>query len=161
MLPVITIELRHLKDDTYESRILSPEKQDILRCEFQFNDNDPFFARGTQYLEQDGQRKDEHVEFGFIQRLGVHFYDLITNKKPNFKEYLRLNPVLKKGFCLTLELDSSTIKEKPEIKEPDDKKDSLLIKLVEALRERLKAKPDGIERLSAGVLSARTKLLWA
>jgi hypothetical protein len=54
MLPTITIELRHLKDDTYESRIFDPQQQDILRSEFTFNENDPFFVRGTQYLEEDG-----------------------------------------------------------------------------------------------------------
>lgn len=91
MLPTITIELRHLKDDAYESRILSPEQQDILHCEFTFSENDPFLARATGYLEEDGQRKDEHVETGFIQRMGNHFYDLITAGKDDFRNYLRLN----------------------------------------------------------------------
>ena len=116
MLPTITIELRHLKDDTYESRILSPHQQDILRCEFTFNESDPFFVRGTRYLEEDGQRKDEHIEPGFIQRVGKHFYDLITDGKDKFKDYLRLNKELKGGFCLTLALDSKTVKKKPQIK---------------------------------------------
>ena len=109
MLPTITIELRHLKDDTYESRILSPEQQDILRGEFTFNENDAFFVRGTGYLEEDGARKAEHVETGFIQRMGKHFYELITDGKDDFKKYLRLNKGLKKGFCLTLALDSQTV----------------------------------------------------
>ena len=155
MLPTITIELRHLRDDTYESRILDPQQQDILRCEFTFNENDPFFVRGTRYLEEDGQRKDEHVEPGFIQRMGTHFYDLITGGKDDLKNYLRLNKELKGGFCLTLALDSKTVKEKPQIKEPDEKDDTLLIRLIEALRERQKANPEGIERLSN-----HADLLW-
>ena len=155
MLPTITIELRHLRDDTYESRILDPQQQDILRCEFTFNENDPFFVRGTRYLEEDGQRKDEHVEPGFIQRMGRHFYDLITSGKDDFKNYLRLNKELRGGFCLTLALDSKTVKEKPQIKEPDNKGDTLLIRLIEALRERQKANPDGVERLSN-----HADLLW-
>lgn len=155
MLPNITIELRHLTDDTYESRIVDPQQKDILRCEFTFNENDPFLVRGTGYLEEDGQRKDEHVEPGFIERMGKHFYDLITDGKNDFKNYLRLNKELKGGFCLTLALDSKTVKEKPQIKEPEDKKDTLLIKLIEALRERLKENPDGIEQLSKGA-----DLLW-
>ena len=64
-------------------------------------------------------------------------------------------PVVRAGFCLTLALDSETVKEKPQIEEPEDKKDSLLIKLIEALHERLKANPDGIEQLSKGA-----DLLW-
>lgn len=155
MLPNITIELRHLTDDTYESRILNPQQKDILRCEFTLNENDPFLVRGTGYLEKDGQRKDEHVEAGFIERMGKHFYGLITDGKSDFKNYLRLNNELKGGFCLTLALDSKTVKEKPQIKEPEDKKDTLLIRLIEALRERLKANPDGIEQLSKGA-----DLLW-
>ncbi|MCK4398766.1 MAG: tetratricopeptide repeat protein [Methanophagales archaeon] len=155
MLPTITIELRHLRDDTYESRILDPQQQDILRCEFTFNEDDPFFVRGTRYLEEDGQRKNEHVEPGFIQRMGKHFYDLITDGKDDFKNYLRLNNELKGGFCLTLALDSKTIKEKPQIKEPGDKKDTLLIRLIEALHERQKTNPEGIERLSN-----HADLLW-
>jgi len=155
VLPTITIELRHLTDDTYESRILNPQQQDISRCEFTFNENDPFLVRGTGYLEEDGQRKDEHVETGFIERMGKHFYDLITDGKSDFKNYLRLNNELKGGFCLTLALDSKTVKEKPQIKEPEDKKDTLLIRLIEALRERLEANPDGIEQLSKGA-----DLLW-
>jgi len=155
VLPNITIELRHFKDDTYESRILNPQQQDISRCEFIFSENDPFLVRGTGYLEEDGQRKDEHVETGFIERMGKHFYDLITDGKNDFKNYLRLNKELKGGFCLTLALDSKTVKEKPQIKEPVDKKDTLLIRLIEALRERLEANPDGIEQLSKGA-----DLLW-
>ena len=155
MLPTITIELRHLKDDTYESRILDPQQQDILRCEFTFNENDPFFVRGTQYLEEDGQRKDEHVEPGFIQRMGKHFYDLITDGQDDLKNYLRLNNELRGGFCITFALDSKTVKEKPQVKEPDDKENTLQIRLFEALRERQKANPDGIERLSKGA-----DLLW-
>ena len=151
MLPTITIELRHLRDDTYESRIRDPQQQDILRCEFTFNEDDPFFVRGTKYLEEDGQRKDEHVEPGFIQRMGKHFYDLITAGKDDLKNYLRLNRELKGGFCLTFALDSKTVKEKPQIKEPDDTEDILIT----ALQERQKANPDGIERLSKGA-----DLLW-
>jgi tetratricopeptide (TPR) repeat protein/CHAT domain-containing protein len=153
MLPNITIELRHLTDDTYESRFLNPQQQDILRCEFTFNENDPFLVRGTGYLEKDVQRRDKHVETGFIERIGRHFYDLITDGKDDLKNYLRLNNnELKGGFCLTLALDSQTVKEKPQIKEPEDKKDTLLI---EALRERLKENPDGLEQLSKGA-----DLLW-
>lgn len=155
MLPNITIELRHRGDDTYESRILSPEKRDILRCEFKFKEEDSYFVRGTKYLEDDASRRDKHVEEGFIQRMGRHFYDLITGGKNDFKNYIRLNPELKAGYCLTLALDSKTIREKPQIKPPDDKEDTLLRKLTEALRERLKANPDGIERLSPGA-----DLLW-
>jgi len=155
MLPNITIELRHSRDDTYESRILSPQKVDILRCEFTFKEDDSYFVRGTRYLEEDGQRRDEHVEPGFIQRMGKHFYDLITGGKDDFKNYLRPNPELKRGYYLTLALDSRTIKEKPQIKEPDKKADALLLRLVEALRERLKANPKGIECLSKGA-----DLLW-
>lgn len=151
MLPTITIELRHLRDDTYESRILDPQQQDILRCEFTFNEDDPFFVRGTKYLEEDGQRKDEHVEQGFIQRMGKHFYDLITDGKDDLKNYLRLNKELRGGFCLTLVLDSRTVKEKPQIKEPVDTEDTL----IEALHERQKANPDGIVRLSNSA-----DLLW-
>jgi hypothetical protein len=85
MLPTITVELRHLTGDIYESRILDPQQRDILRCEFTFNENDPFFVRGTSYLEEDAQRGDEHVERGFIQRMGKHFYDLITGGKDDLK----------------------------------------------------------------------------
>lgn len=155
MLPNITIELRHKNDYTYESRILSPEKRDILQCEFKFKEDDSYYVRGTKYLEDDASRRDKHVEEGFIQRMGKHFYHLITNGKNDFKNYLRLNPELKAGYCLTLALDSKTIREKPQIKPPDDKEDTLLRKLTEALRERLKANPDGIERLSPGA-----DLLW-
>jgi len=155
VLPNIIIELTHKNDDTYESRILSPEKRDILRCEFKFKEDDSYFVRGTKYLEEDAGRRDKHVETGFIQRMGRHFYDLITGGKNDFKNYLRLNPELKGGYCLTLALDSKTIKEKPQIKPPDDKEDTLLRKLTETLRERLKANPDGIERLSPGA-----DLLW-
>ena len=155
MLPNITIELRHQGDDTYESRILSPEKRDILRCEFKFKEDDSYFVRGTKYLEEDAGRRDKNVEEGFIQRMGKHFYDLITGGNNDFKNYIRLNPELKAGYCLILALDSKTIKEKPQIKPPDDKEDTLLRKLTEALRERLKANPDGIERLSPGA-----DLLW-
>ena len=155
MLSTITIQLRHLTDDTYESRIVDPQQKDILQCEFTFNENDSFLVRGTGYLEEDGQRKDEHVETGFIERMGKHFYDLITGRKSDFKNYLRLNNELKGGFCLTLALDSSIVKEKPQIIEPQDKKDTLFIRLIEALRERMKANPDGIEQLSKGA-----DLLW-
>ncbi|MCK4734529.1 MAG: hypothetical protein KAT65_18885, partial [Methanophagales archaeon] len=61
-------------------------------------------------------RKNEHVEPGFIQRMGKHFYDLITAGKDDFKNYLRLNNELRGGFCLTLALDSKTVKKKPQIK---------------------------------------------
>ena len=155
MLPTITIELRHLREDTYESRILDPQQRDILRCEFTFNEDDPFFVRGTRYLEEDGQRKDAHVEPGFIQRMGKHFYDLITAGKDDLKNHLRSNNELRSGFCLTFALDNTTVKEKPQIKEPNNKDDTLLIKLNEALHERQKANPDGIERLSNSA-----DLLW-
>jgi tetratricopeptide (TPR) repeat protein len=155
VLPNIIIELTHKNDDTYESRILSPEKRDILRCEFKFKEDDSYFVRGTKYLEDDAGRRDRHVEEGFIQRMGKHFYDLITDGKHEFKEYLRLNPELKGGYYLTLALDSKTIREKLQIKPPVDEKDTLLIRLIEALRERQKANPDGIERLSRGA-----DLLW-
>jgi hypothetical protein len=151
MLPTITIKLRHLREDTYESRILDPQQRDILRCEFTFNEDDPFFVHGTKYLEEDGQRKDEHVEPGFIQRMGKHFYDLITAGKDNLKNHLRSNNELKGGFCLTFALDSTTVKEKPQIKEPVDTEDTL----IEALHERQKGNPDGIERLSNSA-----DLLW-
>ena len=153
MLPNISIELRHLKDDTYESRILNPQKEDILRCEFAFKEDNAFFVTGTGYLEKDAQRKDKDVDSGFIQRMGKHFYDLITDGNDKFKEYQRLN--LKRGYCLTLALDSRTIKEKPEIKSPVHEKDPLLKRLVEALRERQKENPDGTERLIKGA-----DLLW-
>jgi tetratricopeptide (TPR) repeat protein len=131
VLPNITIELRHKNDDTYESRILSPEKRDILRCEFKLNEDDSYFVRGTKYLEEDAGRRDEHVEAGFIQRMGKHFYDLITDGKDDFKNYLRHNQELKGDYCLTLALDYKTIKEKPQIKPSDDKEE------IEQLRERL------------------------
>jgi CHAT domain-containing protein len=155
MLPTITIELRHLRNDTYGSRIFDPQQRDILRCEFTFNENDPFFVRGTQYLEEDGQRKDEYIEPGFIQRMGKHFYDLITDGKDDLKNYVRLNKELRGGFCITFALDSKTVKEKPQIQGPEDLEDTLQIRLIEALRERQKANPDGIERLSEGA-----DLLW-
>lgn len=107
--------------------------------------------RGTRYLEEDGQRKAEHVELGFIQRMGKHFYDIITDGKSDLKNYLWLNRELKGGFCLTSALDSRTVKEKPQIKEPGDKEDTLIA----ALQERQKANPEGIERLSKGA-----DLLW-
>jgi tetratricopeptide (TPR) repeat protein len=155
VLPNITIELRHKNDDTYESRIQSPEKRDILKCEFKFKEDDSYFVRGTKYLEEDAERRDKHIEEGFIQRMGKHFYDLITDGKNDLKNYLRHNQELRGGYCLTLALDSETIKEKPQIRPPDDKEDTLLIRLIEALHERLKANPDGIERLSKGA-----DLLW-
>lgn len=155
MLPNITIELRHRGDDTYESRILSPEKRDILRCEFKFKEDDSYFVQGTRYLEEDAGRRDKHVETGFIQRMGEHFYDLITGGNNDFKNYLRLNQELKGGYCLTLALDYKIIKEKPQIEKTDDKADTFLKKLIEFLNERLKEKPDGIERLSQSA-----HLLW-
>jgi tetratricopeptide (TPR) repeat protein len=155
MLPNITIELRHKKDDLYESRILSPLKEEILQCEFTFKEDDPFYVRGTKYLEEDGQREDRDIESGFIQRMGKHFYDLITDKKDNFKEYLRLNPDLKRGFCLTLELDVKIVKEKLQVEVPRYVKDPLHRKLLEAFLERQKANPNGIELLSKGA-----DLLW-
>ncbi|MFQ6092160.1 MAG: CHAT domain-containing protein, partial [bacterium] len=79
--------------------------------------------------------------------MGKHFYDLITDGKDDFKNYLRLNKDLKTGFCLSFVLDSKTIKEKPQIKEPEDKEDPLQKRLVEVERERQKENPDGIERL--------------
>jgi tetratricopeptide (TPR) repeat protein len=149
MLPAITIELKHKTDDTYESRILGPQKEDILRCDFTFKEDNPFFVTGIKYLEEDGQREDKHVEKGFIQRMGKHFYDLITDGKNDFKNYLRLNKELKEGYCLTLALDYKIIKEKPQIKPSDDKEE------IEELKERLKAEPDGIKRLSM-----TANLLW-
>ena len=155
MLPNIIIELRHKKDDLYESRILSPLKEEILQCEFTFKEDDPFYVRGTKYLEEDGKRADRDIESGFIQRMGKHFYDLITDKKDNFKEYLRLNPELKRGFCLTLELDVKIVKEKLQVEVPRYVKDPLGRKLLEAFLERQKANPEGIERLTKGA-----DLLW-
>ncbi|KPJ65985.1 hypothetical protein AMJ44_09145 [candidate division WOR-1 bacterium DG_54_3] len=149
MLPNITIELRHLKDDSYESRIFGPQSQDILRSEFRFKEDDPFFVRGTKYLEEDGQRTNKDVEKGFIQRMGKHFYDLITDGKDDFKKYLRHDQEIKRGYCLTLALDYKTIKEKPQIKKSDDKE------VTEELQKRLKAKPEGIERLTKSA-----NLLW-
>jgi len=149
VLPNITIELRHQGDDTYESRILSQEKRDILRCEFTLNEDDSYFVLGKGYLEKDAEREDKDVDSGFIQRMGKHFYDLITDGKDDFKNHLRLNQELKGGYCLTLALDYKIIKEKPQIKKSDDKED------IKELRERLKAKPDGIERLSKSA-----NLLW-
>jgi len=109
LLPIITIELRHLKDDTYESRILSPQRQDILRCEFTLKEDDSFLAHCKKYLEEDCKRKDKDVDPGCIQRMGKHLYDLITNKRNDLKDYLRLNKEqLKRGFSLTFELDSKT-----------------------------------------------------
>jgi tetratricopeptide (TPR) repeat protein len=131
VLPNITIELRHIKDDSYESRILGLQNEEILRSEFKLKEDNPFFVRGTSYLEEDGQRRDEHVERGFIQRMGKHFYDLITDGKNDFKNYLRHNQELKGGYCLTLALDYKTIREKPQIKKSDDKEE------IEKLRERL------------------------
>jgi hypothetical protein len=87
--------------------------------------------------------------------MGKHFYDLITAGKDDLKNYVRLNNELRGGFCLTFALDSKTVKEKPQIKEPDEKEDTLQIRLIEVLRERQKANPDGIERLSEGA-----DLLW-
>lgn len=150
MLPNITMELRHIKGDSYESRIRGTQNEDILRSEFGFKEDDPFFVRGTRYLEEDGQRRDKDVEQGFIQRMGKHFYDLITDGKDDFKKYLQHSQELKKGYCLTLALDYKTIKEKPQIKPSDDKKE-----VIEELRKRLKAKPDGIERLTKSA-----NLLW-
>jgi len=155
VLPNIIIELRHKKDDIYESRILSPLKEEILQCEFSFKEDDSYYVSGTKYLEDDGKRADRDIESGFIQRMGKHFYDLITDKKDKFKEYLRLNPELKRGFCLTLELDVKIVKEKLQVEVSRYVKDPLHRKLLEAFLERQKANPDGIERLSKGA-----DLLW-
>lgn len=154
MLPNVIIELRHLSKEKYESFFLGTRGQEILKCEFTFNEEDAFFVRGIKYLEDDAQRPNEHVEPGFIKRMGKHFYDLITNKNDAFKNYLSLNEELKKGFYLILALDSKYFKEKLQVKESDDS-DALQKRLKSVLQERIKANPEGIEQISKSA-----NLLW-
>ncbi|MDI6794641.1 MAG: hypothetical protein QME81_17530, partial [bacterium] len=155
MLPAITIELRHLQAEKYESRIRGVDEEDILRNEFELKEDDAYLVSAHNYLGKDARRKDKDIEKGFIQRMGKHFYDLISPGE-TFKQYLRSRPDLHQGYHIVFKLDSRTVKEMPEIKGAEKEAAGFLAGLLgDILSERRKTHPDGITQLKKNVA-----LLW-